>query len=101
MVLLIVHWAMLGGEEEYKRRQKTPGICSGGLTFEDEDAGGGGFDLCYETHWHDYILGGKCNYREDCSLYRNTSVYIKVVHQRRSCQMLTIIIAAVVDFYTN
>ena len=76
LVLLIVHWAMLGGEEEYKRRQKTPGICSGGLTFEDEDAGGGGFDLCNETHWHDYILGGKCNYREDCSLYRNTSVFI-------------------------
>ena len=76
LVLLIVHWAMLGHEEEYTRRQKRPGFCSGGLTFESEDAGGGGFDLCNETHWHDYILGGKCNYREDCSLYRNTSVFI-------------------------
>ena len=64
---------------EYLKRQTLPGLCKGGLNFVAEGAGAlsRSFDLCNATDWHDYILGGKCRYRGDCSLYRNTSVYIK------------------------
>ena len=67
------------GEVAYLKRQTVPGMCKAGLNFVAEGAGAlsRSFDLCNATDWHDYILGGKCKYRGDCSLYRNTSVYIK------------------------
>ena len=76
---MIIIQLIATGEVEYKKRQTFPGLCKGGLNFVAEGAGAlsRSFDLCNATHWHDYILGGKCRYRGDCSLYRNTSVYIK------------------------
>ena len=76
---MIIIQLIATGEVEYKKRQTFPGLCKGGLNFVAEGAGAlsRSFDLCNATDWHDYILGGKCKYRGDCSLYRNTSVYIK------------------------
>ena len=33
------------------------------------------FDLCNDTDWNDYVTGGKCLYRGDCSLRRNKALY--------------------------
>ena len=76
---MIIVQLIATGRVEYLKRQTLPGLCKGGLNFVAEGAGAlsRSFDLCNASDWHDYILGGKCRYRGDCSLYRNTSVFFK------------------------
>ena len=78
-------------------------LFKGGLSFVAEGAGilFKSFDLCNETHWHDYILGGNVG-TEEIVVYIETPLFTsKTIYQRRFAIMLTLVIVAVVDFYMN
>ncbi len=77
LIMLLVS-AIMEGTRDFQKRLDIPGNCIGGLNLVQDGAGqlpGRSFNLCNYTDWNDYIVGGKCKYRDDCSLRKKSAIY--------------------------